>query len=516
MEELRQIHVIRATKDLAQDNKIRVAAYCRVSSDSDDQVNSFMAQVRYYTDFINNNSDMRLVDVYADEGITGTSTLKRDEFNRMMKDSKNGKIDRVYVKSVSRFARNSLECIENIRLLKNYGTTVFFENDGIDTKTMNHELILYIKSAFAQAEALNCSKRVKRSNQMRMELGEFSFLTAPFGYRIENKTLVPVPEEAKVIEKIFNYYVKGMGVGTIVKTLNEDNELGGPWWPGSVRYILKNEKYIGDTLHQKTYTPDVIPMKKQRNRGQVDQYYVTNTHEGIISRELFALVKEKLNKNQEAYSLITNVKKHNFTRRLYCGDCGHTFKLLQKNNTRFWQCTKDGIAGQRCYTHPIKEEVIKRTFCRFYNRLRHYENEILKSTLYKLIELKKTITKSNSGISEIDTEMLKLNDKLQYCYKLIDSGTIDKESFLNRETEIKKRMTQLKTQRSKLISEDDDEMCIDELRSLIQYLEEKPKALIVFDYNIFLNVVEKIIVEEDKFVFKLKCGLSLSEVIAWN
>ena len=170
MEELRQIHVIRATKDLVQDNKIRVAAYCRVSTDSDDQVNSFMAQVRYYTDFINNNSDMRLVDVYADEGITGTSTLKRDEFNRMMKDSKNGKIDRVYVKSVSRFARNSLECIENIRLLKNYGTTVFFENDGIDTKTMNHELILYIKSAFAQAEALNCSKRVKRSNQMRMEL----------------------------------------------------------------------------------------------------------------------------------------------------------------------------------------------------------------------------------------------------------------------------------------------------------------------------------------------------------
>jgi len=117
MDELRQIHVIRATKDLAQDNKIRVAAYCRVSSDSDDQVNSFMAQVRYYTDFINNNSDMRLVDVYADEGITGTSTLKRDEFNRMMKDSKNGKIDRVYVKSVSRFARNSLECIENIALI---------------------------------------------------------------------------------------------------------------------------------------------------------------------------------------------------------------------------------------------------------------------------------------------------------------------------------------------------------------------------------------------------------------
>ena len=167
MADIREIRVIKPTKNNDKE-KLRVAAYCRVSTDSDDQINSFIAQVRYYNDYIREQPDMVLVDVYADEGITGTCMNKRDEFNRMMKDCRAGKIDRIFVKSVSRFARNSLECIESVRELKKCGTTIFFENDGIDSKTMNHELILYIKSAFAQGESMSASKRVRRSNQMRM------------------------------------------------------------------------------------------------------------------------------------------------------------------------------------------------------------------------------------------------------------------------------------------------------------------------------------------------------------
>lgn len=155
MEDLRQVFVIKATKDISPDDKIKVAVYCRVSTDSDDQLNSFIEQVRYYTDFINQNPNMKLVDIYADEGVTGTSIAKRDEFNRMMLDAKKGKIDKIYVKSVSRFARNSKECLENIRLLKSYGISVFFENDGIDTKILNHEIILYrnIKNLMLQPDA---------------------------------------------------------------------------------------------------------------------------------------------------------------------------------------------------------------------------------------------------------------------------------------------------------------------------------------------------------------------------
>ena len=183
----REVKVIRATSEITDKNILRVAAYCRVSTDSDDQVNSFIAQVKYYNDFIRLSDGMELVDIYADEGITGTSVSKRDEFKRMIKDSRLGKIDRVYVKSVTRFARNSLECIENIRILKANGTSVYFENDGIDTETMNSEMILYIKSAFAQSESLSGSKRVSTACRMRMENGTFVTTCAPFGYKLENK-----------------------------------------------------------------------------------------------------------------------------------------------------------------------------------------------------------------------------------------------------------------------------------------------------------------------------------------
>ena len=156
----KEVKIIRPTSEMAKNSVLRVAAYCRVSTDSDDQVNSFIAQVKYYNDFIRLSDGMELVDIYADEGITGTSVSKREEFKRMIKDSRLGKIDRIYIKSVTRFARNSLECIENIRILKENGTSVYFENDGIDTDSMNSEMILFIKSAFAQSEALSGSKRV--------------------------------------------------------------------------------------------------------------------------------------------------------------------------------------------------------------------------------------------------------------------------------------------------------------------------------------------------------------------
>lgn len=195
----KEVKIIRPTSEMAKNSVLRVAAYCRVSTDSDDQVNSFIAQVKYYNDFIRLSDGMELVDIYADEGITGTSVSKREEFKRMIKDSRLGKIDRIYVKSVTRFARNSLECIENIRILKENGTSVYFENDGIDTDSMNSEMILFIKSAFAQSEALSGSKRVSTACRMRMERGTFVTTCAPFGYSLIEKQLIVVPEEAEIV-----------------------------------------------------------------------------------------------------------------------------------------------------------------------------------------------------------------------------------------------------------------------------------------------------------------------------
>ena len=198
----RMITVIKPNVE-SSEKKVRVAAYCRVSTDKSDQINSFLAQMQYYTDYIKANDKMVLVDIYADEGITGTEIKKREEFKRLIKDCKNRKIDRILVKSVTRFARNALECIETIREIKLYGVNVLFENDNIDTEKMNSEMILYIKSAFAQNESMSASRRMSLSVRMRMEEGTYKFNSAPYGYRLENGNLVIVPEEAKIIKKIY-------------------------------------------------------------------------------------------------------------------------------------------------------------------------------------------------------------------------------------------------------------------------------------------------------------------------
>ncbi len=205
----RTVKVIEPTiGNLNQSKIIKAAAYCRVSTNSEDQVNSFSAQLKYYTEYISSNPRMELVDIYADEGITGTCVSKRDEFKRMMRDASNGKLDRIFVKSVSRFARNSLECLEAIRILKSHGVTVIFENDNIDTETMNSELILYVKSAFAQSEALSGSKRVSTAIRMKMENGEFITYNSPYGYKLDKEChLLIVPDEAEVIRRIFELYL---------------------------------------------------------------------------------------------------------------------------------------------------------------------------------------------------------------------------------------------------------------------------------------------------------------------
>lgn len=247
----RIVKVIQPTiAQINQQRKQRVGAYCRVSTDSDDQANSFSAQLKYYSDFIKTNPELEFVDIYADEGITGTCINKRDEFKRMMKDAYNGKLDRIFVKSVSRFARNSLECIEAIRTLNSFGVTVMFENDNIDTKTMNSELILYVKSAFAQSEALAGSKRVSTAVRMKMENGEFVTYNAPYGYKLDKKNfLVVVPEQAEVVKRIFDLYLSGNGVGRIVKILNDEGIkkiiVGNN---DSVTFVLKGGLHLGIKL----------------------------------------------------------------------------------------------------------------------------------------------------------------------------------------------------------------------------------------------------------------------------
>lgn len=511
------VQVIKANK-ASVDDLLRVAAYCRVSTDSEDQVNSFMAQMHYYYSFIQQAEGMTLVDIYADEGITGTCLAKRDDFNRMIRDSKKGKIDRIYVKSVSRFARNALDCLESIRTLQEYGVSVFFENDGIDTKTLNSELVLYIKSAFAQAESMSNSKRVRTANRMRAESGRYTFTTPPFGYKKENNTLVPIPEEAEVVVRIFRDYLSGMGVGKIVMGLNADPKvIGKPWGKEGVRYILSNEKYIGDSIYQKTYTPNELPFRNRVNRGEVDKYYIEDTHEAILDKKIFGAVQDMLRRNAERHALKSEPRKYSLSGKIFCSCCGWAYKHRVQNGIAYWVCTKNGVAGQRCDTKPVSEEAFDKTFVNFYNRLRLHENMVLRSAVTKLTEIKKVITCTDSKIGEIDRRIGELVQQHTLYQSLYEQKLMDEVTYAESTAKTDNHLARLRDQRKKLLCEDDDERSIDQIRQLRNKLDSAPKAILMSDQNLFDALVERVTVEaNDTLIYTLKSGMRLREAIAWN
>ena len=508
----KEVQIINPTKGLYSDRCKRVAAYCRVSTDSEDQTNSFLAQVKYYNDFIKQSKDMILVDIYADEGITGTCVKKRDEFQRMMKDSKAGKIDRIYVKSVSRFARNSLECIESIRLLKSYGTTVLFENDGIDTSTMNSEMILYIKSAFAQSESLANSKRVTTAVRMKMQNGEFSICKVPYGFTVENNTLVPIPELKSVIERIYRDYLSGKGYGKIAEELNNEKCTERIWNAAAIKYILHNEKYVGDSLLQKAYTSQVLPFRKRRNHGEVDKYYVSNTHEPIIERRLFDKVQKKFNQTAQNDCLVS--KNTFFTRKIRCSDCGCAFKRKIQGGKIYWLCSSNGIAGRRCKTRNIKESDLKKSFVRLFNHLKQYESEITDCALNQLTTLKTKISSQSTAIGDIDAEIASICGRNCMLAKLKARSIIDDVSFMEQTSELQKRLTELRGRRIKILSEDEDEACIEQFRTLKSELNCYDGYMLLFDEEVFDAIVRCVTVSDKNYViYELKCGLKLKEKV---
>lgn len=249
---------------------LRVAAYCRVSSDSADQKHSYATQIRAYTEKIGQHDGWQLVDVYADEGLTGTRMEQRDDFNRMLADCRKGKIDRVLVKSISRFARNTRDCLSALRELMALGVTVHFEKENIDTDTLTSELMVSVSAALAQEESVSISKNQRISYQRRMERGEFITCKAPYGYRLRDGKYLEIHKtEAAVIRQVFARYLAGENTAEIASAISSTGVLtptGNKLWDSmSINYILKNEKYIGDTLCQKTLSTSSFPFMKMVN-----------------------------------------------------------------------------------------------------------------------------------------------------------------------------------------------------------------------------------------------------------
>ena len=359
--------------------KLRVAAYCRVSTEEEEQQGSFEIQKLYYTEKINSTPEWEVAGIYADDGISGVHTKKRDGFNQMIQDCKKRKIDLILTKSISRFARNTLDSIQYVRMLKQMGIAVVFEKENINTATMNSEMILTVLSAFAQAESESISQNVARGKRMGYKHGKFAF---PYGriigYRkgADGKPEI-IPEQAEIIRLIFNSYLQGDSLQSIKAKLETAGALTArgntAWSAQSIQRILQNEKYCGDVLLQKTFTEDVLTGVHKKNTGQLPQYYIENYHDGIVSKQMFREVQTEIARrnsksaaNQRKRRRGRYNSKYALSERLVCRDCGSPYKRVTWNihgrKQIVWRCVNRIEYGTKfCGNSPsIPEEELHR------------------------------------------------------------------------------------------------------------------------------------------------------------
>jgi len=374
--------------------KIRVAAYCRVSTEHEEQLNSFENQVTYYTRYITERPDYEMVDIYADEGISGTNTKKRDGFNRMIADCEAGKIDLVITKSISRFARNTQDCLAYSRRLKALGVGIIFEKENISTLDASGELLFTILSSLAQEESRNISENSKWGIRHNFKQGIVHITPSSFlGYDLDKEGKIVInPEQAQIVQRIFREYLEGWTPNEIADRLNKDKVngvKGKPAWAGStIRGILANEKYEGDARLQKTFTADYLTKKCVKNEGQLEQYYVENNHKPIISREDWEAVQLEMQRRKE-YCEEVGVQRYGsvsvncpFVSRVVCGRCHNPYqrRCWVNRNRDVWVCSnKNKANGKTCLADNVKEEVLKRAFVIAWNSVVKGRDKLLAS-----------------------------------------------------------------------------------------------------------------------------------------
>ena len=506
------VKVIEATNAPTPD-RLRVAAYARVSSDSDDQLNSFAAQVRHYNDLIQSENDWVMVDVYADEGITGTSTKKRDDFNRMMNDCRRGQIDIVLCKSLSRFARNAVDCLVALRELKRLGITVRFEKEKIDTTQMRDETITAFYATFAQQESESISGNMRWSYQRRMQSGKFVTCKPPFGYDMVDGKLVVNTANANIIKDIFSSYINGESLDSIaarVNTLGIPTGDGKPVWTRStLTYIIKNEKYCGNALLQKKYTTATLPFEKRRNHGEVAQYYVERSHPPIISAEVFEAAQALCLRRTP--SAIAPSKDYPLSKMMYCEECGSVFSRKKNGEMVSWCCRTHAKDSQLCSVKPIPEGEVYAAFLRLYFKLRAHQEQIITPIIKQLQTLKRNRMLWSKELVEITNQIADITEQDRKLNGLKATQNVDPAYFIHKSTALADMLRTLKLEKERLMTQKAD-TSLEDLQFLVTTLNGGPDFLPEFDKAIFSAITERITVSSDRQLkIHLIGGLILSE-----
>jgi DNA invertase Pin-like site-specific DNA recombinase len=498
----------------------RVAGYARVSTDSDEQFTSYEAQIDYYTKYIKSRDDWQFTTVYTDEGISATSTKNRAGFNKMISDALAGKIDLIVTKSVSRFARNTVDSLVTIRKLKEHGVECYFEKENIYTFDGKGELLLTIMSSLAQEESRSISENVTWGQRKRFADGKVSMPYKQFlGYRKGEDGLPEiVEEEAEIVRLIYKMFLEGRTPAGICKCLEK---LGIPtpsgnkkWSQSTVKSILANEKYKGDALLQKKFTVNFLTKKMKHNEGEVPQYYVEGSHKAIIETldwervQVETARRKKLGRTYSGNSI--------FSSKLICGDCGSFYgsKLwhsTDKYRTTVWQCNRKYKNGDKCKTPKQKQEIIQEKFLQAYNQLMGNRDGVISDC-----ELLRTMV---SDCTEIDVQISKIEQEIEVITELVKKcvnenalSTQSQEEYKKKYNGLVKRYEKAVSKHAHLSSERAKKVDRDrELGIFIESLKVQPLLIDTWDDYLWISLVESgTVMEDGTIAFKFMNGTEIS------
>lgn len=519
MKKVTKIDKIEPSK--AAKKKLRVAAYCRVSTDSDAQLESLETQKMHYENYINSRDDWEFAGLYFDEGITGTKADKRPKLMRLIDDCKAKKVDFVITKSISRFSRNTTDCLDIVRTLLNLNIPVYFEKENINTGSMESELFLSILSGVAEGESTSISENNKWGIKKRFENGTYKLGYVPYGYRWENGEIIVDPEQAVIVKRIFSELLAGKGTDAIAKSLNAENiptKKGGRWTSTSIRGILANEKYTGDCIFQKTYTDSNF--NRHRNDGQLDQYYVADHHEAIISHEDFdaaaALIEQRANEKGVQRGSDKYQQRYAFSGKIICGECGDTFRRRIHSSTYgkypAWVCNTHLADTSKRSMLYLRDDNIKLAFATMINKLIYCHKLVLKPYLESLQA--NTSDEALLRIQQLETLLEQNDEQRETLHKLMAQGYIDQILFTQENNAL---LTQANNFRSDIEalnrSVTGDTSKVYETERLIHFCE-RGEMLLDYSEDLFELFVDHIEVYSRQSIgFVLHCGLTFKEKI---
>lgn len=513
--------------DKEKHKQLKVAAYCRVSTDSEEQLTSYANQMKYYTKYIASKKEWEFAGMFADEGITGTLATKRPEFQRMIDECLKGKIDYIITKSVSRFARNTVDCLEYVRMLKAKGIGVYFEEQGMDTLKTDSELYLVIYAGFAQSESESISKNVTWSFRKNFENGKPIYQYKKLlGYKKgDDGTPEIVPEEAKVVERIYSMYLSGDTIDHISKTLQSENlQFVGKSFTFSkpmIMNVLRNEKYCGDCILQKTVTLNPIEKTRKVNEGEAPMWLAENCHPAIISRETFHKTQEEISRRntytpQSKKNAMTAVGKYSrfaLTDVLQCGECGTRYRRVtwSKYGKKkiVWRCVSRLDYGKTyCSESPtVEETALQQAIVRALNKF-HSEDEatylmLMRSTIGEAIGL-------NGGSDEIDLLQRRVETLNNRMLSLVNESVKEGADVESRENEFKEISDQIemlngriKTLQETMRESNDLQSRLEEIQKTI---DEREKNKFTYDDSIVRQMIECIKVYKDNKILVIFGG----------